>query len=679
MKTIFLDGEAQHIELQPHQKDLVQSFSRHDAIYAYHDTGTGKTFAALACICDQLEKNLDAIALIVAPSVVVPQWKHIITHQILPFHHVTERISVLSHGEFFKLVQEHGWSREQYINSHTDRQHISVTNIFFQKSHTLSVPFLHDNKRFINKTIRLPHDLVLVIDEVQEQFKNTPTLQLSTDAKNQTSPLAIPRNRESIELENNYGWTLRFACTYWCSKALFLSATPFVDSYADLLNPLNCLRIVESKSQQRTSTLETYMTYTLVVESYEYTVPRSGGVKQLKCRISREKENRPHFEQNPLFGGVVLTEQKLSDDIANHRMNDYAYLFHRMKRHPFHPCYPRVYFKDMNIAVDPKSLYSTVYSSMVQKKMLTTTRTGGKPNSDFYESERLNQLCIFDHETTKSRVKWTLPRLQSLSPLNPSFASPQYKKKIGYPLSTTTELCGAVDPSFSFPRLIMSPICEKIAEKLSERFTRSVIFTQSLEVQYYCSQILRSLIRIPYKVCILNDEKRREKIQEFNTTDVAHGGIVLFISKSGSSGVDLKQTHAIFLVDLPFSYMEKQQIIGRGQRFRSHIQLTEQQSYVCVYTVFLRDERGELRFANELIHEIVEEKRKKEEMFVSAIEKACGISIVDNQYQDKLTQVTTQNIERLNNKCLRHLSYLQQKRKQGHEPLYRSQFFGLLK
>lgn len=671
------------IYLQPHQEDLIQCISKYKATYAYHDTGTGKTFAALACLCNQLENDSTGHGLIVATSATADEWKNIIKNQIIPHNNVDKRISVLSHRAFFDLVREKMWEVDQKIEKKTNddgEKFVEVTKKFCRKVATITLPIWNrETNKYEDKVVSHGNNFFLVVDEVQQQFKNQPEVGLSPETRKKTDPYQILDVHESYPLENSYGWTLRFVSVFWCTHLLLLSATPFVDSYADLINPLECLKIVQTKSAGHR--LKKYMEYTFRVIPYNYTVPRSEPKRvEIRCRI----QSPGRFTQNPF--GDALTVSKLDTDIMNFDMTNYAYLFHRMKRHTKHPCYPKVVEENLEAHIDRSfSLYRQKYEEMVKNNILTISRTGGKSHSDFYEAERLNQVCIFNHVMRENkRPEWTTPLLESdtKKSLPTQLASPTFRHKEKKKQATATAAAATTGgsrmppcPIFTpmepgTPNIVASPIFLKVIEKLQEK-SRSVIFTQSLEVQYYYTYLLKQHLKVPYTICVLDDHQRSKKIQKFNTTDIRTEGIVLFISKSGSAGVDLKETNNIFLLDLPFSYMERQQIIGRGQRFQSHARLPESKSVVNVYTAFIID--PVLRFGNQLIHEIVEDKKQKEIRFVQALESACGIDIRDNQYDDKLVGNDYEN------RCVRHLAYLEQMRRRGADIIYRSKFYGILR
>ena len=60
----------------------------------------------------------------------------------------------------------------------------------------------------------------------------------------------------------------------------------------------------------------------------------------------------------------------------------------------------------------------------------------------------------------------------------------------------------------------------------------------------------------------------------------------IIITKAGAEGLDLKRTTNIFIVDQPWNEATRSQIIGRGIRYKSHVDLPLKDRVVNVYNVF---------------------------------------------------------------------------------------------
>jgi superfamily II DNA or RNA helicase len=79
----------------------------------------------------------------------------------------------------------------------------------------------------------------------------------------------------------------------------------------------------------------------------------------------------------------------------------------------------------------------------------------------------------------------------------------------------------------------------------------------------------------------LNKNERKNAVIAYNNADVN----ILFISKSGSEGLDLKNTNFIIIMESSWNENEINQIIGRGVRYKSHE--TCNNKLVIIYKLFL--------------------------------------------------------------------------------------------
>lgn len=80
------------------------------------------------------------------------------------------------------------------------------------------------------------------------------------------------------------------------------------------------------------------------------------------------------------------------------------------------------------------------------------------------------------------------------------------------------------------------------------------------------------------------DAKERAKIiQRYNRGELR----VLFISKAGGEGLDLKNTRAVILLEPSWNDAGQEQVIGRAIRFQSHVELPKKDRQVDVYYIML--------------------------------------------------------------------------------------------
>ena len=77
-------------------------------------------------------------------------------------------------------------------------------------------------------------------------------------------------------------------------------------------------------------------------------------------------------------------------------------------------------------------------------------------------------------------------------------------------------------------------------------------------------------------------EIRAEIVARYNND----GLDVLFISKAGGEGLDLKGTRQMILMESGWNENTERQVVGRGARFRSHSHLPTDQQDVVIYRLY---------------------------------------------------------------------------------------------
>jgi SNF2 family DNA or RNA helicase len=76
---------------------------------------------------------------------------------------------------------------------------------------------------------------------------------------------------------------------------------------------------------------------------------------------------------------------------------------------------------------------------------------------------------------------------------------------------------------------------------------------------------------------------RAELVKKYNENKIK----ILFISKAGGEGLNLKGTRNIIILEPSWNKSNEEQIIGRGIRYKSHIHLPEKERFVNVYHLYL--------------------------------------------------------------------------------------------
>jgi len=90
------------------------------------------------------------------------------------------------------------------------------------------------------------------------------------------------------------------------------------------------------------------------------------------------------------------------------------------------------------------------------------------------------------------------------------------------------------------------------------------------------------------------DTERRETVERFNNPNEKIK--ILFISKAGSEGLDLKGVRNIFIMEPNWNPALDLQIIGRGVRHKSHRDLPQDERNVTIYRLFLQTSDGKPTF-----------------------------------------------------------------------------------
>jgi superfamily II DNA or RNA helicase len=135
----------------------------------------------------------------------------------------------------------------------------------------------------------------------------------------------------------------------------------------------------------------------------------------------------------------------------------------------------------------------------------------------------------------------------------------------------------------------------KIAEKESAKYEeiqklllkkkQTVLYSEFLEKGIDIYTDFMDLNNIPY--AIISGEttlkERKEAVNAYNKGEIK----VLVISKAGELGLDLMNTRQIIFANLPWNFATYEQVVGRGVRFRSHVNLPVKDRNVKVF-VFIQ-------------------------------------------------------------------------------------------
>ena len=132
--------------------------------------------------------------------------------------------------------------------------------------------------------------------------------------------------------------------------------------------------------------------------------------------------------------------------------------------------------------------------------------------------------------------------------------------------------------------LVKSPKVKWMIDLLKrEKNKKTVIFSHFLDMGLKAIQKrLPANIRSDYITGSQSKTRRNEIVEQFNNNELD----VLFISKAGGEGIDLKGTRRIILMEAGWNENTEKQVIGRGIRFGSHKDLPEEEKLVEVYHLY---------------------------------------------------------------------------------------------
>ena len=139
-----------------------------------------------------------------------------------------------------------------------------------------------------------------------------------------------------------------------------------------------------------------------------------------------------------------------------------------------------------------------------------------------------------------------------------------------------------------------SPKVEWIQNKIKEHINKTTN-TKSLDAKFviYSNFINMGIVPVmrwldSQKISFehvtgdLSIEQRNKSVTKYNNDEIQ----ILFISKAGSEGLDLKNTRYIIIMESTWNENSIEQIIGRGVRYKSHFTLPKSKQNVTVYRLY---------------------------------------------------------------------------------------------
>jgi superfamily II DNA or RNA helicase len=131
-----------------------------------------------------------------------------------------------------------------------------------------------------------------------------------------------------------------------------------------------------------------------------------------------------------------------------------------------------------------------------------------------------------------------------------------------------------------------SPKVDWIIQKFkSDPKAKYVIFSHYLNMGIKPVMKYLDSKKIPYGLVTgdLTMEERQQAVDDYNSETIR----ILFISKAGSEGLDLKNTTYVIIMESAWNMGSMDQVIGRAVRYKSHEGLSESKKTVTIYKLLL--------------------------------------------------------------------------------------------
>jgi superfamily II DNA or RNA helicase len=119
---------------------------------------------------------------------------------------------------------------------------------------------------------------------------------------------------------------------------------------------------------------------------------------------------------------------------------------------------------------------------------------------------------------------------------------------------------------------------------ISEPNVKYLIFSHFINMGIVPVMKWLDSVKIPYAHITgdLTITEREDAVIKYNSDKIK----ILFISKAGSEGLDLKSTRYIIIMESTWNENSIEQIIGRGVRYKSHVALPKSKHKVTIYRLY---------------------------------------------------------------------------------------------
>ena len=161
---------------------------------------------------------------------------------------------------------------------------------------------------------------------------------------------------------------------------------------------------------------------------------------------------------------------------------------------------------------------------------------------------------------------------------------------------------------------------------LSNKNLKTVVFSQFLTNGIHLITKVLDKKKIPYFLITGNTKGKDIKSAVENFNNRTRGGI-LFISKAGGEGLDLKGVRKMILLEPFWNESNETQAVGRAVRFKSHSHLPSNERKVEIIRIVLKKPKQKFwqikkakQSADEYLVDLAKKKQKQIELFLNCLE-----------------------------------------------------------
>lgn len=165
--------------------------------------------------------------------------------------------------------------------------------------------------------------------------------------------------------------------------------------------------------------------------------------------------------------------------------------------------------------------------------------------------------------------------------------------------------------------------CDWVMKKVREH-KKTVIYSSFLDfgIRKIQDILKKDKIKFVEVTGKMSKKKRQAAVDKYNSNEVN----VLFITRAGGEGLDLKGTRNEIIFESAWNRPNEEQIIGRAVRFHSHSHLPKDQRHVDVYHLIIvkpkkRAKGDTYPSADEMVMNILNDKKKEIEPILKKLRK----------------------------------------------------------